>query len=120
MIKYAKKNNQNKNCNFYIKDVLKITQKYDFIICNGVFTLKNNLNEKKMQEFVVKCLSKFIKHSKIGFSFNLMSEFVNYKSKILFYPNKSKIMKLLENKKISEIQFDDKSVKFENFYFVKK
>lgn len=120
MIEYAKKKNQSKNCNFYKKDILKITKKYDFIICNGVFTLKNNLNEKKMREFVLKCLNKFNKHSNIGFSFNLMSEIVDYKSNILFYPDKDFIINFSKKKKYSEIVFDDKSVKFEKFYFIKK
>ena len=120
MINSAKQNHENQNCKFYLKDILRISQKYDFIICNGIFTLKNNVSEKKMQEFVIKCINIFNKFSKIGFSFNLMSEDVDYKSKILFYPKKSTIIKVLENKKISEINVDNKSVKYENFFFIKK
>ena len=73
-----------------------------------------------MGEFVLKCLNKFYKHSNIGFSFNLMSEIVDYKSNILFYPDKDFIINFSKKKKYSEIVLDDKSVKFEKFYFIKK
>ena len=120
MISYAKNNNKNQRCKFYLKNILNISKKYDFIICNGVFTLKNNLSQKEMKQFVIRCINIFNKFSKIGFSFNLMSEVVDYKSKILFYPKSNIIIKTLKNKNISVIKIDNKSIKYESFYFVKK
>ena len=81
-----------------------ISKKYDFIVCNGVFTLKNKLSQKEMKKFVVKCIKIFHKFSKIGFSFNRMSEVVDYKSKILFYPSRNIVIKTLKNKNISVIK----------------
>lgn len=120
MVSYAKNNNKNQNCKFYVKNILNISKKYDFIICNGVFTLKNKFSQKEMKQFVVKCIKIFHKFSKIGFSFNLMSEVVDYKSKILFYPSKNIVIKTLKNKNISVIKIDNKSINYERFYFVKK
>lgn len=120
MIIYAQNNFQDKNIKFNTMNVSKISKNYDFIVCNGILTLKNNLTQKQMQEFMVKCISIFYKFSKIGFSFNLMSEIVDYKSKMLFYPKLQFLLKYFKDKKISKINIDNKSIKYENFFFVKK
>ena len=120
MIIYAQNNFQDKNIKFSIMDVSKISKNYDFIVCNGILTLKNNLTEKQMQKFMIKCIGVFYKFSKIGFSFNLMSEIVDYKSKMLFYPKLKFLLKFFKGKKISKINIDNKSIKYENFFFVKK
>jgi len=120
MIIYAQNNFQDQNIKFSTMNVSKISKNYDFIVCNGILTLKNNLTEKQMQEFMIKCISIFYKFSKIGFSFNLMSEIVDYKSKMLFYPKMQFLLKFFKRKKISKINIDNKSIKYENFFFVKK
>ena len=43
MISYAKKKNQKENFTFKVGNILKNIKKYDYIICNGVHTVKNNL-----------------------------------------------------------------------------
>ena len=120
MITYAKNKFQDRKVKFSTMDVSNISKNYDFIVCNGIFTLKKNLTEKQMQEFVIKCINIFHKYSKIGFSFNVMSEIVDYKSKILFYPNLQVLSKFIKDKKVSKINIDDKSIQYENFFFIKK
>lgn len=120
MISYSKKTYKNKNLQFNLTDILKISKKYDFIVCNGTFTLRNNLNNDQMKEFVIKCINIFYKFSKIGFCFNVMSDMVDYKSKILFYPKLITIFKTIENKKISKIIIDSKSTDYETSFFIKK
>ena len=101
MIDYANKKNANKNMRFYLRDITKINKKYDFIICNGIFTLKNNLTDLKMKNFVLKCINSFYKCSNIAFAFNIMSEDVDFKSKILFYPKIKMFIDFFNKKKIS-------------------
>ncbi len=120
MIDYANKKNANKNMRFYLRDITKINKKYDFIICNGIFTLKNNLTDLKMKNFVLKCINSFYKCSNIAFAFNIMSEDVDFKSKILFYPKIKMFIDFFNKKKISKLVIDNSSVKYENFLFVKK
>ena len=91
--------NANKNMRFYLRDITKINKKYDFIICNGIFTLKNNLTDLKMKNFVLKCINSFYKCSNIAFAFNIMSEDVDFKSKILFYPKIKMFIDFFNKKK---------------------
>jgi len=120
MIDYANEKNTNKNKRFCLGDITKIHNKYDFVICNGIFTLKNNLTDLKMKNYVLKCINSFYRCSNVAFAFNIMSEDVDFKSKILFYPKIKMIIDFLNKKKISELAIDNSSVKFENFIFVKK
>lgn len=120
MIDYAKKKNTNKNLKFYLADVTKINKKYDFVICNGIFTLKNDLTNLKMKNYVLKCINSFYRCSKFAFAFNIMSEDVEFKSKILFYPKIKILIDFLNKKKISSLAVDNSSVKYERFIFVKK
>lgn len=120
MIDYANEKNTNKNKRFCLGDITKIHNKYDFVICNGIFTLKNNLTDLKMKNYVLKCINSFYRCSNVAFAFNIMSEDVDFKSKILFYPKIKMIIDFLNKKKISELAIDNSSVKYENFIFVKK
>ena len=120
MIEYSKNKYKNKNYNFKVLDVLNLSKSYDFIICNGIFTLKNNLTNEQMNIFFKKCVNIFYKYSNIGFTFNVMSEVVDYKSNILFYPKLFSILKILEKKKISKIIIDNESINYETTIFIKK
>ncbi len=120
MIDHASKKNTNKNIRFYLSDITKIKKKYDFVICNGIFTLKNNLTDLKMKNYILKCINSFYRCSNVAFAFNIMSENVNFKSKILFYPKIKTFIDFLNKKKISELNIDNSSVKYESFIFVKK
>ena len=120
MIKYAKKKHNKKMMTFQNIDFFKIKKKHDFIICNGVFTLKNNLSYKKMDAYFFKSIRFFYKLCNIGFCFNIMSDEVDYKSKILYYPKLKLVINELNQINISKIYVDNVNVKYENFVFVKK
>lgn len=120
MIDYANKKKANENIKFYLRDIINVNKKYDFVICNGIFTLKNNLTDAKMEKYILKCITSFYKCSSIAFAFNTMSESVDFKSKILFYPNIGIFFNFFNKKKISELVVDNSSIKYENFFFVKK
>jgi len=120
MIAYAKKTYKDKRLKFKLADILTISNNYDYIVCNGIFTLKNDLNNKKMRDFVFKCIKNFYKFSRVGFSFNVMSDVVDYKSSLLFYPKLYSIIKTLNNKKLSKIYIDNTSTEYEtSFFFIK-
>lgn len=120
MVDYANNKNANKNTRFYLRDITKINKRYDFVICNGIFTLKNNLTDQKMKNYVLKCINSIYRCANVAFAFNVMSEHVDFKSKILFYPKIKMLINIFNKKKISELVIDNSSVKYENFIFVKK
>ena len=122
MIFYAKKKYKNfSNFIFENKNLFSINKKYDYIICNGIFTLRSSLSNKQMIVYVKKCINHIYKISKIGFAFNIMAYNVDFKSRKLFYPKKLFIENFLKKKiNIKEIYIDKKTVDYEIFYFVKK
>jgi ubiquinone/menaquinone biosynthesis C-methylase UbiE len=122
MIFYAKKKYQNSsNFTFENKNLFSINKKFDYVICNGVFTLRSSLSNRQMITYVKKCLSHICKISKIGFAFNIMTYNVDFKSRKLFYPKKLLIENYLKKKlEINEMYVDEKTVDYEIFYFVKK
>uniref|UniRef100_A0A6C0M1G4 Methyltransferase type 12 domain-containing protein n=1 Tax=viral metagenome TaxID=1070528 RepID=A0A6C0M1G4_9ZZZZ len=68
-------------------DILKqeINSNYDFIILNGVFTEKRDLNDTEMWDFFTNILKKLWKNTNIGISFNVMTPIVDWKDDKLFY-----------------------------------
>ena len=68
-------------------DIFKneIYHNYDFIILNGVFTEKRDLNDREMWDFFTNVLKKIWKNTNIGISFNVMTPIVDWKDDKLFY-----------------------------------
>lgn len=58
---------------------------FDFIIVNGVFTVKHNLSHDEMKEFFTSTVKKLWKYCKNGLSFNLMSKHVDWERDDLFH-----------------------------------
>ena len=80
---------------------LKKKKKYDYVICNGIFTLKSTLTNQEMFSYIKRCINQLYKISVKGFAFNVMDEKVDFKSKDLFYINRDKLLLFLEKKKNS-------------------
>ena len=74
-------------------------KKYDYVICNGIFTLKSTLTNQEMFSYIKRCINQLYKISVKGFAFNVMDEKVDFKSKDLFYINRDKLLLFLEKKK---------------------
>lgn len=118
MILYANKKYSNKkNINFNVKNLLNEKKKYDYVICNGIFTLKSTLTDQEMFSYIKKCINQLYKISAKGFAFNVMDEKVDFKSKDLFYINKDILLSFLEKKKKIQIKIDSKTIDYENYFF---
>jgi trans-aconitate methyltransferase len=77
------------NATFYIGDFLdfKFDTKFDYVICNGIFTQKLHVNETDMLKFMQTVVTKMFHLCNVGISFNVMSSNTNFKSSNLFYLN---------------------------------
>lgn len=62
-----------------------IPYKADYVLMNGVFTEKQTLTHKKMKEYMEDTLIKAFELANIGISFNVMSNFVDWKRQDLFH-----------------------------------
>jgi len=80
--------NKYPNNNYIHCDILKQKRKlgnYDYIIINGVFTEKIDLQFDEMFSFMKSCLLCLWKHVNTGIAFNVMSSFVDWKRDDLFH-----------------------------------
>jgi cyclopropane fatty-acyl-phospholipid synthase-like methyltransferase len=89
-----------KKNSFSSLDILKDKIKnFDFVIMNGLFTVKNNLSEKNMKFFFYKMIKKVNNISKKGYAFNIMKH--NRKRKDLFYLSYDELSKFLNSREFS-------------------
>ena len=71
-------------CADLLKDELPREQ-FDYVVINGVFTIKGGLSNAEMFEFVVSMLTKVKSLTRFGFAFNVMSKFVDWERDDLFH-----------------------------------
>lgn len=58
---------------------------HDYVIANGVFTVKHTLSQNEMMEFFTSTIEKLWEKTNEGLSFNLMSKYVDWERKDLFH-----------------------------------
>lgn len=85
---------------FYTKDILLDDDipNFDYIICNGTFTEKQNLSHEEMFEYVSECLVKLWEKTNVGISFNVMSKLVDWERQDLFHVSFDEITFFLKTK----------------------
>lgn len=89
-----------------LKDDLEILPPIDYILINGVFTEKRELNDDEMKDFLKKILNKLFKICKKGLVFNIMSPIVDFKDDKLFYLSFDELGKFLKENLTKKIKFD--------------
>ena len=81
--------NKYSDIEFIQRDILKEnrpeSEKYDFVIMNGVFTEKLNLQYDQMWEFFTNMLKKAFEYCDKGMAFNVMSKDVDWERDDLFH-----------------------------------
>ena len=71
-------------CSDLLKDELPGEQ-FDYVVINGVFTIKGGLSNAEMFDFVSSMLTKVKSLTRVGFAFNVMSKFVDWERDYLFH-----------------------------------
>ena len=87
---------------FYKKDILNdehfySLQCFDYIICNGTFTVKDTLTQKEMMEFFTSTMIKLWSKCNKGIAFNLMSKHVDWERDDLFHVSLDELGWFLKN-----------------------
>ena len=73
---------------YFCMDILASSKsfgQYDYVIINGLFTQKCNMNDKEMKNFLIKILKKLFPCFKKGLAFNTMSNQVDFKREGSFH-----------------------------------
>lgn len=71
--------------NIELKEASELTEIKDFAITSGIFNVKFDEQEEKWKEYVLSVIKNLNKYSLKGFSFNMLTSYVDYKNKDLFY-----------------------------------
>ena len=89
------------NLNWLIADInadsTQIYGKYDYIVCNGVFTVKHTLSQTQMWEFMTNTLKELWNKTNKGIAFNIMSKLVDWERDDLFHVSMDELGLFLKN-----------------------
>lgn len=64
---------------------LSLTQKWDYLVCNGILTQKLNVSNNEMDSFACALIEQMFKLCNKGIAFNIMTTNVNFFSENLYY-----------------------------------
>jgi SAM-dependent methyltransferase len=103
MIRGAKNRSMDAKINLYKINLLKLNNRRllkklsaDFVIANGLFTVKVNLSNKYWWSYIKKMLKKMFYITKECLIFNLMKNNVDYKDSHLYYQSIDPLLKFIE------------------------
>ncbi len=89
LIEFKKNYNISPFKNYYLfltdKLNLKLNFKVDYVVVSGTFNVKFEISNKEYKKYVIEKLREISEVSLKGFSFNLLTKYVDYKRKHLFY-----------------------------------
>lgn len=89
ILSIARQNLISQEAKFQLFDSIDIGTLSDFTIVSGTFNVKLDVPEKEWEDFIVAKLREIDKCSKVGFSFNLLSSYVDWKETQLYYGDPS-------------------------------
>ena len=91
MIDWAKKNN--KSGKFISGDIFnyEFTEKFDYIVCNGILTQKLDVSGGDMDIFAMNLIKRMFALCTKGVAFNMMTTKVNFFSNNLYYKNPAEL-----------------------------
>ncbi len=72
-------------------------ENYDFVICNGTFTVKGDLTQDQMSEFMCSTLEKLWTKTNKGIAFNVMSKLVDWERDDLYHVSMDQICQWLSD-----------------------
>ena len=75
----------------------------DYVIASGIFNVKQEIDEKVWEDYMYECIKKLDIHSKLGFSFNVLTKYSNleFRREKLFYADPEQVFAFCK-KNISE------------------
>ena len=76
------------NLNFYLADLLEnpgAIGSFDYLVMNGVFTVKRELSFDEMLEYFQKLITAIFAKANVGIAFNVMSKAVEWEREDLFH-----------------------------------
>lgn len=91
---------------FICQDIFEqdLKNNYDYIVCNGVFTIKRNLSQEEMMFYMLDTLDKLWKKCNKGLAFNTMSTNVDWKRDDLFHVDLGEMSWIIKDRYTSNFE----------------
>jgi len=107
---------------FHIMDALDMDydECFDYVVNNGIFTLKNDVSNIHMDKFVRTLIKKMFKAARVGIAFNMFSTHVNFFSNKNFYKNPLETLAFCLSELSNNIKIDHSYKLFEYTVYVYK
>ncbi|MEN9061875.1 class I SAM-dependent methyltransferase [Ponticoccus litoralis] len=68
---------------------------FDFVVANGLFTLKATLSQDDMWQFMESCVNRMWNMCRVGIAFNVMSSVVDWQREDLFHVPSDALLRML-------------------------
>lgn len=111
-----------KNNRYHQIDILKdksFKKKFDVIVLNGIFTIKDKLTDKQMYEYIFKIFNRLKKNCKGVIIVNFLTSSPDWKNNANFYPSMEKIFRFINTKISKEYSYFHCSDLFEGFLVIR-
>lgn len=95
-------------------------RKFDYIICNGIFTQKLSVPRDEMQKYLQRFVVKMNRMARRGIAFNVMSSRVNFRRRNLFYLDPAWALTYLLKNVSGKVVIDHAAIPYEYFCYVYK
>ena len=109
-----KKYKKNKYIRINILKEKKSIGKFDIIIMNGIFTIRNRMSERQMYDYIMLILQKLKRSANGKIIINFFIENPEWKNEKNFYPNYKKLTNLIKEKITKKIRIIKLEKIFEN------
>lgn len=96
------------------------SRKFDYIICNGIFTQKLSVPRDEMQKYLQRFVAKMSRMARRGIAFNVMSSRVNFRRRNLFYLDPAWTLTYLLKNVSEKVIIDHAAIPYEYFCYVYK
>lgn len=94
-IKISQKKFPNNTYKFFDIHTSELSERFDYIVINGVFTQRLDLTVDYMDSFMFHSIEKLYAICDYGLAFNFMSEFVDYKKDGAYHPDLYNLLNFL-------------------------
>lgn len=107
---------------WFLGDILslRLRQKFDYVVCNGILTQKLSASIRDMNFFLRALIFKMFKLCRIGIAFNVMTTHVNYMKPNLYYHNPVELLGWCMSEITSKVMLDHAYPLFEYTVYLYK
>lgn len=96
------------NAAWLVGDILSLegSRRFDYVVCNGIFTQKLEVSIKAMDQYMQTIVARMFDLWRIGIAFNVMTTHVNFIAPNLYYRNPAELLGWCMSTPTSRVRID--------------